>query len=216
MTLIVTKKSGNSYPPIDGGTYQGICIGVIDIGTQYNTYYQKSMRKVVFVWELPEVRIEVEKDGQTLNLPRVISKTYTTSLHEKSNLGKDLVSWRGRAFTQEEEVGFDAESMLGSNCLVQIINSEKNGKTFANVNSVSMLMTGMKTIKPESELMKYSMDTGVQEPPENIYGWIKDLIKQSEEYKSVENARLNPDLQAAQAEHNVDEKPLPTEDDIPF
>jgi len=214
MTLIA-KKTGDSYPPIEGGTYQGICIGVVDIGTQYNTYFQKSNRKIVVIWELPEVRIEVEKDGRTVNLPRVISKTYTNSIHEKSNLGKDLAAWRGRAFTAEEEQGFDVESMINTNCLVQIINIEKNKKTFANVSSVSKLMAGMKERKPESEIIVYSMDRGVYEPPENLYGWIKELIKQSGEYKAVENARLNPDLQAAQEEHCSDDESL-TDDGIPF
>ena len=109
MTLIVTKK-GNSYPPIEGGTYQGICIGVIDIGTQYNDYYQKEIRRVIFIWELPELRIEVEKDGEKLNLPRVISKTSTKNpilaeiwlrgevRHLQQRKKKDLMQnvWQGK------------------------------------------------------------------------------------------------------------------------
>lgn len=212
--VLIAKKTGDSFPPIEGGTYQGICIGIIDIGTQYNDYFKKSIRKLVIIWELPEVRIEVEKDGEKLNLPRVISKTYTNSLHEKSNLGKDLVSWRGKAFTSEESDGFDVENMLKSNCLVQVINTEKNNKTYANVSSVSKLMAGMEELKPESEIISYSMDKGIVEPPENLYGWIKDLIKQSTEYKAVATAKLNPDLQAAQAQHSVDDEPPPTDDDV--
>lgn len=213
---IIAKKTGDSYPPVEGGTYQGVCIGVVDIGTQYNTYFQKSSRKVVIVWELPEVRIEVEKDGDKLNLPRVISKTYTNSIHDKANLGKDLVTWRGQGFTAAEEEGFDVQSMIGKNCLVQVINITKNNKTFANVASVSRLMAGMRALKPESEIITYSMEGCVPEMPENLYGWMKELIKQSEEYRAVESARSNPDLQAAQAEYGFDDEPPPTDDDIPF
>ena len=108
--------------------------------------------------------------------------------------------------------------MAGENCLVQIINTEKNNKTFANVTSVSKLMAGMKPLKPESEILIYSMDNGVAEPPENLYGWIKDLIKKSVEYKAVENAKLNPDLQTAQEEHGnaEDTTDFEKEKDIPF
>ena len=123
MGLIATSKS---YPPIEAGTHRAVCIAVIDLGTQYSEYYAKYSHKVVIAWELPEIRIDIEKDGETKNLPRVISKTYVVSTHEKANFTKDLTSWRGRPFTKEERDNFYIFKVLSANCLLQVIHNKKN------------------------------------------------------------------------------------------
>ena len=70
---------------------------VIDLGTQRNDYGGNITykRQVLIIWEVPD---QISND-----VPMTISKFYTLSLHEKSNLGMDLVSWRGRPFTEQEK-----------------------------------------------------------------------------------------------------------------
>lgn len=58
-----------ALPPLPGGTYQAICIGVVDIGTQFNKIFQNSSRKVVFIFELPSEAVLV--DG--IEQPRQLS-----------------------------------------------------------------------------------------------------------------------------------------------
>jgi hypothetical protein len=82
---------------------------------------------------------EQMEDGR----PFTASKKYTLSLHEKANLYKDLVSWRGRAFTPEERAGFDLEKLIGVNCQIQIVHVTKGDKTYANITSIVPLAKGM-------------------------------------------------------------------------
>ena len=66
MPITATKK-GKEYPLIPEDTYHGVCYCVIDLGTQPNpvpTY--DDMRKVLIGWEIPSLRIEIEKDGNVL------------------------------------------------------------------------------------------------------------------------------------------------------
>ena len=77
----------------------------------------------------------------------LISKTYTASMHEKAALSKDLESWRGRAFTDEERDGFDLKKVLGQPCLLNVIHENKGGTVYANIASVSPVPKGM-PVKP--------------------------------------------------------------------
>jgi hypothetical protein len=116
MAIIVREPEGTSYPMIETGTYQGVCVEVIDMGMREQKAFEsdevKMVPKVCIVWELSEHR----EDGK----PFVFSKEYKSSLHEKSGLRKDLDAWRGQAFTAEELKGFDLEKVIGANCMVTI------------------------------------------------------------------------------------------------
>lgn len=204
MSLVAKKSEGS--PPIEAGTYPAVCYSVIDLGTQYNEYWGKSSPQIVITWEIQSLRIEYEKDGEKREGPRVISKTYTNVLHEKSNLYKDLLSWRGKPFTVEEAEGFDVSNVLGANCILTIINVEKNGRTYANIAGVSKLMTGLPKKQPENELVKFDItDTEI---PESIPDWIKKLINKCEEFNH-QGGQDNPSWVG-------DDPPPITDDDIPF
>ena len=82
------------------------------------------------MWELPTETVEVEDRTET----RVLSKQYTCSLSDTASLRKDLDSWRGRRFTDEELKGFDLRNIVGVPCQLSITNEERNGKTsFCNL-----------------------------------------------------------------------------------
>jgi hypothetical protein len=211
MPLIATEPEGQSFPPIENGTHHAICYSVIDLGTQYSEFYGKESHKVLITWELPDVRIDIERDDGIVNLPRAASKIYTLSLHEKASLYKDLISWRGKSFTAEELVGFDIFKILGANCLLQTVQQEKNNKTYSNITAVTSLMKGMKKREPENEIVQYSMRDNGLDIPDNIPDWVKDLIKKSAEYRMIQGNQGNQRLQDAHDSYNES-----IEDDIPF
>ena len=183
MSLMAKDKGGGDFPLIDPGTHQAVCYGVVDLGTHENTIYQTKSQKVCVMWELPDQRIEYDKDGLHHNIARTISKIYTLSINEaKSNLGKDLVSWRGKPFTEEEKQGFDIFSILEANCLLQIIHVQKNGKTYANISAIVKLPKNMQRLKPESAIIQYSMADNGFEIPGTVPEWMQKLIKKSEEF----------------------------------
>jgi len=122
-TLVVTASEGNTgYPQVPIGMHNARCIKVIGLGTQKQEFSGEISYKeqVLIIWEVPD---ELNNDE-----PMTISKFYTLSLHEKSNMGADLSSWRGRAFTEQEKKGFDLINILGIPCTLNIIEGN-NGKS---------------------------------------------------------------------------------------
>jgi hypothetical protein len=179
--MSLTATQGTSREPIESGNHHGVCVAVIDLGTQYSETFNKSQPKVMFTWELPDFPIANEDGSTPEHEFRLISKDYTASLHEKSNLYGDLVSWRGCDFTAEELEGFNVKNVLGANCLVNVVHVTKGNKTYANVAAVAKLPKAM-TAKVATYQLLYDMDEAVTPIPEGIPDWIKDKIKKSAEY----------------------------------
>jgi len=204
--MSLVAKPGNSIEPIEAGNHHGVCVAVIDLGTQYNERFQKEQPKVMITWELVDFPIESDNgDGF-----RLISREYTAVLSEKSNLYADLISWRGRDFTPEELEGFNVKNVLGANCLVNVVNITKNNKTYSNVTTVAKLPKGMTAKKGTYQLI-YDMDEDVENIPEGVPDWIKDKIKKSREWIAFANPQDSdePAVTDEDAAANV-------EDDTPF
>lgn len=199
MAIIAKQNSGSNIPAIEPDLYQAVCYGVIDIGTQQTVYMgqPKHIRQVVLLFEIPELRIDVERDGKKVNLPRATSKKYTLSLSDKSRLYKDLTSWRGIPFTDEQLKGFDITAVLGANCLIQMIPYEKDGKKMTVPDTITKLKKGMPKHEAENPLVKYSIDDDKTNIPASLPDWIKELIGKSEELTAMKKAAANPDIDKA-------------------
>ena len=188
MSLTVNGESAPSIAPVEEGTHLGVCSMLIDLGMQYSEVYKKSQRKVLIGWELPDETIEI--DGEMK--PRVLSKRYTANLSEKSNLRKDLASWRGRDFTPEELKAFALKNIVGASCLLTIIHSKNGEKTYANIQSVVKLPKGMAKQALSEPPVVFDLDTDPLERVEDMPAWIAELIKKSETYQ----ARITPPVTA--------------------
>lgn len=155
MTILAkaSDKEFEKFPIPDEGTIQAVCAGVWDIGEQSTPFIDKKtglpkvQHKVIIAWEINQMidAPESEYHGK----PYMLSKTYTLSLGEKSNLRHDLEAWRGKAFTDDEvKNGFDIEKLYGVNCLVGVTHVAKNDRTFANITSILPPLKGMEKITP--------------------------------------------------------------------
>ena len=124
MTSIIANGGNDtpSYPTVSVGVHKARCVRVIDLGTQQNDYQGQISwkRQVMLIWEVPS---ETDNKGE----PLTISKFYTLSLNEKANLTNDLVSWRGRPFTETEKKAFDISKVAGKPCSINVILNQ-NGK----------------------------------------------------------------------------------------
>ena len=188
MPLIVTEKHTSSMEPIPAGVHIGICYSVVDLGTHINATYGVEQRKVLVSWELPGCLGEFEQDGETVELPRVVSKRYTLSLSEKAILRKDLESWRGRRFTPSELAGFNLEVLIGLACQIQIVHAEgKDGRTFGNVSCIMALPKGASDPgKAQAPMTFFSLDDLGEEPElPDLPQWIKGIIVESNEWKAL-------------------------------
>jgi len=179
-----TKKKST---PIEPGMYSATCYAAIDRGTSHDEKFDKDKREVTLIFEIPDVRIDIEKDGMTKSLPRALSKTYTISLHEKAKLRKDLQSWRGRAFTKEELAGFELQNVVGKPCTLNLVASTCG--QYTNIEAINPLMRGMEAPKQENPSTLFTFDDcedGV-EPiwPEGMPNWLIDIAKESDEYRGI-------------------------------
>lgn len=181
MSLIAKETGSGDFTPIPEGMHQAICYGVYDLGTHFSEKFGKSARKVLIVWEFPTVRIDLEIDGETKNLPRSISKQYTLSLNEKAVLRKDLESWRSKRFTKDELKGFDLARLLGIPCQLQILHNEKDGKTYSNIQTIVPMMATTSPPVPENTPRLFTFDES-KEIPDNTPEWVQNILKEAEEY----------------------------------
>jgi len=107
---------------------------IIDLGTQKSEYMGKvnMLRKVKFFWELHGDDLKTD-EGK----PLIQTRNYTLSLGEKASLRKDLESWRGKSFTDDELRGFDLTNLLDKWCMITVQHRESNGKTYADAVAVT-------------------------------------------------------------------------------
>ena len=157
MPIVVSAGDSKTFTPAPAGLHQAVCCDVVDMGILEVSYAGKTKKqhKVRLVWQLDEQTDELK--------PFIAQKRYTASLHEKANLRKDLESWRGRPFTDDELASFDLEKLLGANAQLNIQHVQRNGETYANVISIVPLGKGMQKINVR-EYVRVKDREGYSEP----------------------------------------------------
>jgi len=133
---IIARKPESNFMPAPEGLHVATCCDVVDLGIVDRGFGAKHY--VELRWQLEETD---EQDRRF-----VVRRQYTNSLSEKASLRKDLETWRGRKFTEEELLGFDLEKLLKIGAQVQIVHKlGDKGGTFANVGAVIPLGKGQKS-----------------------------------------------------------------------
>jgi len=180
MTLELNKMtSGKTKAPrIDEGTYMARVVSIIDLGIQPQTDWQTGEAtdpkpRALFTWELPTETLEITNDeGETEDRPRWMSKEYTLSSYEMSNLHKLLVALGKRDIV-------DLRELLDIECMVTI-GSTVNGN--AKIVAVVPSPKGM----PIPELANEAKFFDFDEPSEELFklqpNWIKEKIMDAENY----------------------------------
>lgn len=194
MSLIAKKKE--SIPPVEAGTYAAVCVGVVDLGEQYNEKFKSYNQRVLFIFEVPSKTIIVDDEEK----PRWLSKEVSPSLNEKSTLFQILTSWRGTKLTQEECKEFDLSKMLGVGCMIQVIVEEKDSGSFNKLTSVIGLPEGIPAPETKSELLLFDMDNWKDEAFEKLPLWIQDKIKKSTQYQQEHVVLETLDFEKPKAE----------------
>jgi hypothetical protein len=190
----VAKDSGGGgdFKRVPPGAYIGRCYSLIDLGTQTSNWEgeEKSQHKIKIGWEL----FGEDEDGNALtmlidgkDMPMTISKNYTLSLHEKAGLRKDLASWRGKDFSEEEAKAFDVAKLLGAFCMVNVTTSEKAGKTYTNVAGLTPLPGALKNAKPAAvhANVTFDLDAPDMKVFAGFYEKLQEQIKSSPEWSGA-------------------------------
>jgi hypothetical protein len=217
MGLTVSASSGGgNFIQVPAGMHLAMCYRIIDLGTQKTTYMGQSKMspKVLFQFE-----VHTENDDGTPLLtqdgkPLSISKQYTLSLGENAIMRRDLQSWRGKAFTPEELKMFELENVLGQWCMINVVHTSKDDKTYANIDSITPVPAAIKknglpdAANPPVIFSIRSADMTVFE---TFSDYIKDKIKSSPEWETW-GSLATPSEAPAEKGADFDD----FESDIPF
>jgi hypothetical protein len=181
MSLFVSAASGGNFEPrkpIEAGAYAAVCDMVVDLGVQPSPGGQFApKRTVVLRFQIPEIRVEITKDGETKSLPAVISRTVGLSLNEKSTLYALLTSWRGKAFTPEELKKFDLGKIAGKPAFINVTHSVKGDRTYANLTSIMPLPKAIPAPALEGEALVYSTDAPDWAIHDKLPTWMQEKIQ---------------------------------------
>ena len=175
------QTGGGDFEQPEAGSYAAVCYRIIDLGTQHSEFQGEShdRHQCLISFELDEKMA----DGR----PFSVSKFYTVSLHEKSNLRKDMAGWRGRDFTEEELQGFDPKNILGKPCFLSIIRTDKGKSKIAGVSKLPKSMTAPAAVNPQ---VYFTMQAKTLDPVfETFSDGIKKIIMQSPEYVALANRK---------------------------
>lgn len=194
MPLIATTSSGTSTPA-PAGTHVARCVQVIDLGTQKDDgqFGLKIQPKIRLTWELPnELHVFREENGEE---PFVVGKEYTLNLGDKSNLRKDLESWRGRPFTPQELEGFDVSKLLGAACMLNVVHKPKQGGgAYANIAGISPLMKGITCPPAIMALLLYDVSMGKNDAYNKVPEWLRKKIDACENWKAQAQPEQEPEV----------------------
>ncbi|WP_449369722.1 phage replication initiation protein, NGO0469 family [Thiomonas sp.] len=195
MSLTLSETAGTfELPP--SGPQAARCIRVIDLGTQTSDYQgeAKSARKVLLTWRLDERR----SDGE----PHQVSRRFTASLHEKAALRAFLKSWRGRDFTPDELSAFDLRKLLGASALLNLTHSQRAGRDYADIASVSPLLKGMQPPPPlgDNEGLLFDIsDPATHAVLDDLSERLQDQIKDSPEWRAAHTPAISASRPAQSA-----------------
>jgi hypothetical protein len=225
MSLTLKKSDGADFELIPAGTHAAICIKLIDFGPQtveYNGEF-KEQNKVRLMFEVPAERVEwTDKEGVDHEGPMTVGKTYTASMFAQATLRQHLESWRGKNFSEVEEMGFDIRNVLGKPCMLGVQHKEYQNKGYAAITSISPLMKGME-IKAENDLMAFDFDDHTQAELDALPGWAKEKVEAGKQLLATqkERTRAVAEKELANMNQTVHAEDKPATDgfedsDIPF
>lgn len=205
---VIAQETGGDfeYTPVPVGQHSARLISIVELGTHEKEYEGKKSDKslIRLCWELycededteEPLYQRVETDEETGEEKKhlfLMFKTYNNSLSGNSTLKKDLESWRGRPFTDEELKWFRLSKCLGVPAFINVAENEYKGKTYSNLSSIGRFPKKMLETLPEfkTETLMYGIgisksDFEADEKEDGIFDILgkrtAEKIKESREY----------------------------------
>jgi hypothetical protein len=208
MITAKNTQEKRNYEPVNSGNHVGRCVQMIELGSvNFQTPEgPKLLHKVRITWELPlETKVFKEENGEQ---PFVLSKEYTLSMHEKSNLRKDLEAWRGKKYSEEESKAVDITKLVGVPCMLNVVHEEKKGNVYANIASITPLPKGMVCPPQVNPSFVLSYDDFDFDKFNSLPTWLKEKMETTPEFQKVKSPST--------VKEGVETGLLPTSDQLPF
>ena len=173
----IKDRAKPKAPPVEPGVYMAVCIGFIDLGEQYSEKFKSYTNKGMYVWELPGETIEIDGEQK----PRQLSKEFTISASNKSNLRKFIETWNSKSYSDEDFMEFDVFEQVGKPCQLNVVLNET--KEYSNVDNLMPIPRGFPAPTTDTKLIKWDMDAWNDEVFAELPEWIQEKIKKSTQYQ---------------------------------
>jgi hypothetical protein len=102
---------------------------------------------------------------------------------QKANLRRLIEGMLGVALHDNEADSFDLEQLLERPCLLNVVHTESNGNTYANIKGASPLPKGMTAPPQFNAPRKFEIMEATKEQIEALPQFIREKVYASNEYK---------------------------------
>lgn len=222
MSLTSRDTGGAEIEPVTPGIHMAVSIGLFDLGTQTNTFFQTTYKRVVLMFEVPGEQVTfTDRNGQEVTKSKLITREYTNSLSNKAHLRHHLESWRNKRFTPEELDGFSLLAVLKASAQIQVMHeTTKRNTIYPVINMIMPYPQGTAKLVPTLPVIAFDVESDSEIPAETP-NWIRDKIIVSPEWRERHGqapppgAAPPPATQPGEYDHQQP-PPYNPEDDIPF
>ena len=177
LNLDSMKSGGSTVERIPEGTYMGRVNSVVDLGIQPQTDYQTGAEKpskpeLLITFELPTETYTVDSDEGEVEKTRLISKRYTQSNSERSNLYRLVVTLKPGIS--------DVSELVDEPCMISV-GSTVSGN--AKITDIIKPPSGM----PVPEMTREGSFFDFDSPEEDLFlkqpPWVQEVIKGADNYQ---------------------------------
>jgi len=179
---MILTASSSSFESAPSGVHPARLYRIVDMGTQTSEYQgqTKHQRKLSLSFEL------LGDERMADSKPFTISRRFTASLSDKAALLAFIVQWRGKAFTDEDLArGFDLKRLLGQACLLNLTETERDGKHYTNIASISPLPKGMPRPDGVNDVQLFDLNVPDWDVFEQLSERMREQIASSPEYQAL-------------------------------
>ena len=173
----IKDRAKPKVPPVEPGVYMAVCVGVIDLGEQYSEQFKNYSNKCMIVWELPGETVEIDGEQK----PRQLSKEFTISSSNKSNLRKFIESWNGKTYSDDDFLELDIFDQIGKPCQLNVVLNSTG--EYANVDNIMPIPRGFSAPTTDTPPVRWDIEQWDDKVFESLPEWIREKIKKSTEYQ---------------------------------
>ena len=175
----IKDRAKPALPPVPAGQYLAVCVGVYDLGEQFSEKYKNYSPKLMISFDIPSVTIEVDGKQE----PRQLSREFTISGKNNSNLRAFISSWNGMQYSDEAFGEFDPLAQVGKPAMINVLLNETG--EYANIDTIMPLFPGLPAPTTVTPLRVWDMDKWDDKVFEQLPGWVQDKIKKSTQYQKL-------------------------------
>jgi hypothetical protein len=185
----VAVRVSRELDPVPQGNHVARLYEIIHVGTIPTTWQgqEKMTDKIRLSFELCNERKEF-KEGEG-EKPFSISREFTYSWGPKGHLRPFVEGFIGTKLHDDEAYNFNLEDLLGEACLLNVVHTEKDGNTYANIQGASPLPKGMTAPELVNETRSLDINTMPYKDIGGLPLFIQSKMYSSEEFANRKASR---------------------------